>query len=89
MISKDINRLVAYGIEKDLIRPHDRTYVINRLETLYLDSYDDSLGDDGSINKSDDDADTSDNSSENISFTEILNSLQIFETGLYLKHCDL
>jgi len=70
VISKDINKLVAYGIEKDLIRPHDRTYVINRLlETLYLDSYDDSLGDDGS---------------ENISLPEILNSLTdfAFETGL-------
>ena len=40
MIEKNINKLVAYGIQRGLITPQDRTYVINRiLEVLCLDGF--------------------------------------------------
>jgi galactose-1-phosphate uridylyltransferase family 2 len=40
VIEKNINKLVAYGIQRGLITPQDRTYVINRiLEVLCLDGF--------------------------------------------------
>ena len=40
MIFDSIEKLVQYGIEKDLITPQDKNYVINRiLEILNLDEF--------------------------------------------------
>lgn len=42
MINSAINALVKYGMERDLIKPVDKSYVINQiLEVLRLDSYED------------------------------------------------